>query len=61
MLAAGGATLAQDQASSVVWGMPGAAWELGAAQSLHPLKQIAEKIVALTVGGQVPRRDIQSA
>lgn len=45
---AGAQTLAQDEASSVVWGMPGAAWQAGAAQSLHPLLQIAERIVALT-------------
>jgi two-component system chemotaxis response regulator CheB len=61
MLAAGAATLAQDEASSVVWGMPGAAWEAGAAQSLHPLKQIAERIIALASNGQVLHRDIQSA
>ena len=61
MLAAGAATLAQDEASSVVWGMPGAAWEAGAAQSLHPLKHIAERIIALASNGQVLHRDIQSA
>jgi two-component system, chemotaxis family, protein-glutamate methylesterase/glutaminase len=61
MLAAGAATLAQDEASSVVWGMPGAAWEVGAAQSLHPLTNIAERIIALACNGQVLQRDIQSA
>jgi two-component system chemotaxis response regulator CheB len=61
MLAAGAATLAQDEASSVVWGMPGAAWEVGAAQSLHPLAHIAERIIALSSSGQVLHRDIQSA
>jgi two-component system chemotaxis response regulator CheB len=59
MLAAGAATIAQDEASSVVWGMPGAAWEIGAVQSLHPLTQIAEKIIALV--STVLHRDIQSA
>ena len=54
MLAAGAATLAQDQASSVVWGMPGAAWEAGAAQSLHPLKHIAERIIALAGSSRNP-------
>jgi two-component system, chemotaxis family, protein-glutamate methylesterase/glutaminase len=47
MREAGAATLAQDEASSVVWGMPGAAWQIGAAQSLHALPQIAARILAL--------------
>ena len=47
MLEAGAQTLAQDEASSVVWGMPGAAWQLGAVQSLHPLNQIADRILHL--------------
>ena len=51
MRAAGAPTLAQDEASSVVWGMPGAAWQAGAAQSLHPLLQIAARIVALAKDG----------
>ena len=40
-------TIAQDEATSVVWGMPGAAWQIGAVQSLHPLQKIAERIVEL--------------
>ena len=47
MLEAGASTLAQDESTSVVWGMPGAAWNIGAAQSLHPLPQIAGQIVKL--------------
>jgi two-component system chemotaxis response regulator CheB len=47
MLEAGAATIAQDERSSVVWGMPGAAWKIGAAQSLHPLKEIAGRIMSL--------------
>jgi two-component system chemotaxis response regulator CheB len=43
----GASTIAQDENTSVVWGMPGAAWKLGAAQSLHALPQIAERIVTL--------------
>ena len=62
MLAAGAATIAQDEASSVVWGMPGAAWECGAAQSLHPLTQVAEKIIALAGGApSLLQRNTQSA
>ena len=47
MRARGAATLAQDEESSVVWGMPGAAWRLGAAQSLHPIAQMADRIASL--------------
>jgi two-component system response regulator WspF len=41
---AGWRTIAQDQASSVVWGMPRAAIELGAAELVLPLPRIAETI-----------------
>jgi two-component system chemotaxis response regulator CheB len=47
MREAGALTIAQDEKSSVVWGMPGAAWQIGAVQSLHPLHQIAARIVEL--------------
>ncbi len=45
---AGAATLVQDQASSVVWGMPGAAVALGAAQDVVPLTQVAHRLLAGT-------------
>ncbi len=41
---AGGRTLAQDEASSVVYGMPKAAAELGLADSVLPLDALAEEI-----------------
>lgn len=41
----GAVTLAQDKASSVVWGMPGAAVELGAAVEVLPLTRISEKLL----------------
>ncbi|HUO95523.1 MAG TPA: chemotaxis response regulator protein-glutamate methylesterase [Steroidobacteraceae bacterium] len=44
---AGAACIAQDEATSVVWGMPGAAYEAGAAETLHPLHSIAGKIMQL--------------
>ena len=52
MLDAGARTLAQDEASSVVWGMPGAAVRLGGAQDILPLSRVAEHIMRLaqTVG-----------
>src|ERR1700692_3731198 len=40
---AGAATIAQDENTSVVWGMPGAARQIDAVQSLHPLPQLAER------------------
>lgn len=44
---AGAATLVQDESSSVVWGMPGSAWKLGAANEMHPLDHIASRLLAL--------------
>jgi two-component system, chemotaxis family, response regulator WspF len=40
-------TIAQDEASSIVWGMPKAAVELGAAEEILPLSRIAEAIARL--------------
>lgn len=48
---AGAATIVQDEASSVVWGMPGAAYTLGAAQQVLPLDQIAHALLASTTQG----------
>ncbi len=47
MLEAGARTVAQDEQSSVVWGMPGAAVALGAAQEVLPLDQVAARLQAL--------------
>jgi two-component system chemotaxis response regulator CheB len=47
MLDAGAATIAQDEASSVVWGMPGSAVKIGAAAHVLPLHQIAAQVLAL--------------
>jgi two-component system response regulator WspF len=41
---AGWLTIAQDQATSVVWGMPRAAAEVGAAHLVLPLSEVAEAI-----------------
>ncbi len=48
MRQAGARTMAQDQATSVVYGMPRAAAESGAAEVQHPLEQIPLEILALT-------------
>lgn len=47
---AGARTLIQDEASSVVWGMPGAAHRLGAAEEVVPLPKVAERLLALARG-----------
>jgi two-component system chemotaxis response regulator CheB len=47
MLEAGANTLAQDEASSVVWGMPGAAVKLGAAQQVVSLHRIPAEILEI--------------
>lgn len=46
MAQAGAATIAQDEASCVVFGMPRAAIALGAAQEVLPLEQIAGRLFA---------------
>jgi len=58
MREAGASTIAQDENTSVVWGMPGAAWQIGAAQELHPLPHIAARIVNLL---STEQRNPQSA
>lgn len=50
MKQAGAATLAQDEASSVVWGMPGSAVKLGGVDEVLPLEKIAERLLALSRG-----------
>ncbi len=47
IVAAGGAILAQDEATSVVWGMPGAVARAGLAHAVLPLPQIGAKILAM--------------
>jgi two-component system chemotaxis response regulator CheB len=45
---AGGRTIAQDEATSVVWGMPGEAVKLGAAEEILPLPKISEALLRLS-------------
>ena len=44
---AGAKTIVQDENTSVVWGMPGAAVELGAAEYILPLGRIASRLMSL--------------
>jgi two-component system, chemotaxis family, protein-glutamate methylesterase/glutaminase len=50
IVAAGGSVIAQDEASSVVWGMPGAAANAGICAAILPLNQIAPKLVRVFAG-----------
>jgi two-component system chemotaxis response regulator CheB len=53
---AGGHVLVQDEASSVVWGMPGAVAQAGLAEKILPLNQLAAEINRL-VHGESPLGD----
>lgn len=50
IVAAGGNIIAQDEATSVVWGMPGAVAHAGVCAAILPLDQIAPKLVRLFSG-----------
>lgn len=48
----GGTIIAQDEATSVVWGMPGATAHAGACAAVLPLDSIAPKVSTLLRGGR---------
>jgi two-component system chemotaxis response regulator CheB len=50
IVAHGGSVIAQDEATSVVWGMPGAAAHAGICSAVLPLDQIAPKVMRLFSG-----------
>ena len=50
IVAAGGSVIAQDEVTSVVWGMPGAAASAGICAAILPLNQIGPKLVRLFSG-----------
>lgn len=52
ILAAGGRAIAQDEASSVVWGMPGAVVKAGLTEKTLPLSLIAGEIERRVMGGR---------
>ncbi|WP_426561110.1 protein-glutamate methylesterase/protein-glutamine glutaminase [Angustibacter sp. McL0619] len=45
VVGAGGSVLVQDEQSSVVWGMPGSVVEVGAAEEVLPLSELAASLV----------------
>ena len=52
---AGGQVLAQDEESSVVWGMPGAVAAAGVADEILPLSQIASSVARRVLARPVRR------
>lgn len=57
VVAAGGTVIAQDEATSVVWGMPGAVTTSGFAHRVLPLEEVpgaVEAVVAASVGAPPP-------
>ena len=52
---AGGALVAQDEASSVVWGMPGAVARAGLAHAVLPLAQMGARLKTM-IGAGLPAR-----
>ena len=52
---AGGRTLVQDEATSVVWGMPGSVANAGLADCVLPLNSIADEIIRQTLMGRSAR------
>jgi two-component system chemotaxis response regulator CheB len=52
IVAGGGSIIAQDEATSVVWGMPGAAANAGLCSAILPIDQIAPKLVRLFTAGE---------
>ena len=52
IVAAGGSVIAQDEATSVVWGMPRSVAQAGLCSAVLPLDQIAPKIVRLFAGAR---------
>lgn len=53
--ATGAYTIAQDEKSSVVWGMPGSAVRLGAADEVLPLDAIAGRILERPTSGRLQK------
>jgi two-component system chemotaxis response regulator CheB len=51
VVSAGGTVIAQDEATSVVWGMPGAVVEAGLATDVRPLDAVAQTLAEFARGG----------
>jgi two-component system chemotaxis response regulator CheB len=60
MREAGSPTIAQDEATSMVWGMPGEAVAVGAAGEVLPLTTIPNRIMALSDEMDVTRKTVKA-
>jgi two-component system, chemotaxis family, protein-glutamate methylesterase/glutaminase len=56
MREAGSPTIAQDEATSVVWGMPGEAVAIGAAEKVLPLGEISTATIRLSEAMDITKR-----
>jgi two-component system chemotaxis response regulator CheB len=54
----GGTVIAQDEATSVVWGMPGFVAKAGIAQAVLPLAAIATAITSRVLPASAPPRPL---
>jgi two-component system chemotaxis response regulator CheB len=52
VVAAGGSVIAQDEETSVVWGMPGSVIKAGLCSAVLPIDQIAAKLTSLFSGSR---------
>lgn len=57
----GGTVLAQDQATSVVWGMPGAVVQAGLAHRVLPLGAIAPEMIKIARRGSAAKAEVHNA
>jgi two-component system, chemotaxis family, protein-glutamate methylesterase/glutaminase len=57
----GGAVLAQDRATSTVWGMPGAVTDAGLAQKVLPLNDLAPEILRLVSRAHSEARELRES
>lgn len=57
---AGGEVIIQDEASAVVWGMPGLVYAAGEADGVYPLDQLAPEITRRVLQSRAPRPPLTS-
>jgi two-component system chemotaxis response regulator CheB len=51
----GGEVIIQDEASSVVWGMPGLVYAAGQADAVYPLEKLGQEIIRRVLQSRAPR------
>jgi two-component system chemotaxis response regulator CheB len=58
---AGGEVIIQDEASAVVWGMPGLVYAAGQADAVYPLDQLGPEIIRRVLQSRAPRAAVSSS